>query len=112
MAQLNVLLTLFVVIFGMTQVDGAGGWSLMNTEHPTDSLAKAVDFAVEQKFPGCTAKLLSAMNQVVAGINFDFTAEMRNGPTCTTERFRVWDKFGTFKLTTHEHISDSCRSQS
>jgi len=86
-----------------------GGWTSIKNDSP--ELQCVVQFACESKYKNNIIKyhILSAVKQIVSGINYCFTVSIcykKNNETYNNmEKFIVWDHFGTYSITSNEIIN-------
>jgi len=89
-----------------------GGWS--KADPTSDQIIQEAAFAVQQKYPNIAATftVVSAMQQVVAGMKYDLTVDVRiPNQVCQVNHFQVWDRFGAKTLAESETLSgSSCTS--
>ena len=92
-----------------------GGWSKADIK--SKEVIAIANYASEALFPGLhpSPRIISAMTQVVAGLNYNITAQITRlvkvgsiSTTCSTHSVAVWDRFGTYQLMKNETLSTRC----
>lgn len=125
MASFILFLTfLLVLVFASVQAI-PGGWTKVDVN--SDEVKAEVAFAIQTKYPTVLVTdyvtiaafkqvikfrvgnfVLNKIDQVVAGMKYDLTVEVREIPKCTVNRFQVWDRFGAKTLAESEVLQDKC----
>jgi len=87
-----------------------GGWSAVDTTSP--DILDEVNFAMGVAFPNMNSpsfKIVKAMKQVVAGINYDVELEITPlNDKCFVHHFLIYDRFGSKTMAQSNKVGDKC----